>query len=27
MLIEQPPKIFRALYPEAIFRMNPNEKA
>lgn len=27
MLIEQPPKIFRALYPEAIFRMSPKEKA
>lgn len=27
MIIEQPPKLFRALYPEAIFRMNPNEKS
>ena len=27
MLIEQPPKIFRALYPSAVFRMNPNERA
>ncbi len=27
MLIEQPPKIFRNLYPEAIFRMDANEKA
>lgn len=27
MIIEQPPKFFRALYPQAIFRMNPNEKA
>jgi peptidoglycan/xylan/chitin deacetylase (PgdA/CDA1 family) len=27
MLIEQPPIIFRALYPSAIFRMDPNEKA
>ena len=27
MLIEQPPKIFRALYPSATFRMDPNEKA
>ena len=25
MLIEQPPKFFRALYPSAIFRMDPNE--
>lgn len=25
MLIEQPPKFFRALYPSAIFRMNPKE--
>ena len=27
MLIEQPPQLFRALYPQAIFRMNPDEKA
>lgn len=27
MFIEQPPKIIRALYPKAIWRMNPNEKA
>lgn len=27
MLIEQPPKFFRALYPSAIFRMNPEEHA
>lgn len=27
MFIEQPPQIFRALYPQAIFRMDPNEKA
>lgn len=27
MLIEQPPQLFRALYPEALFRMNPDEKA
>lgn len=27
MIIEQPPWFFRALYPQAIFRMNPNEKA
>lgn len=27
MLIEQPPKFFRALYPSAIFRMNPQEHA
>jgi peptidoglycan/xylan/chitin deacetylase (PgdA/CDA1 family) len=27
MLIEQPPKFFRALYPQAIFRMDPGEKA
>ena len=27
MLIEQPPRLFRLLYPQAIFRMNPNEKA
>lgn len=27
MFIEQPPRIFRALYPQAIFRMDPNEKA
>lgn len=27
MLIEQPPRIFRALYPSAIFRMDPNEKS
>ena len=26
MLIEQPPRIFRAFYPEAIFRMDSNEK-
>lgn len=25
MLIEQPPKFFRALYPSAIFRMDPDE--
>ncbi len=25
MLIEQPPKFFRALYPSAIFRMDPKE--
>lgn len=27
MLIEQPPELFRSLYPEALFRMDPNEKA
>ena len=27
MLIEQPPKILRWLYPNALWRMNPNEKA
>lgn len=27
MLIEQPPWFFRALYPQAIFRMDPTEKA
>ena len=27
MLIEQPPKILRWLYPGALWRMNPNEKA
>jgi len=27
MLIEQPPKILRVLYPKAIWRMDPNEKA
>lgn len=27
MFIEQPPWFFRALYPDAIFRMDPNEKA
>jgi peptidoglycan/xylan/chitin deacetylase (PgdA/CDA1 family) len=27
MLIEQPPQFFRALYPQAIFRMDPGEKA
>lgn len=27
MFIEQPPRIFRALYPQAIFRMDPNERA
>ncbi len=27
MLIEQPPRFFRALYPSAIFRKDPNEKA
>lgn len=27
MFIEQPPFFFRALYPQAIFRMDPNEKA
>ena len=27
MFIEQPPKFYRALYPEAVFRMDPNEKA
>lgn len=27
MFIEQPPKFIRALYPDAIWRMNPNEKA
>ncbi|MCD7899574.1 MAG: polysaccharide deacetylase family protein [Bacteroides sp.] len=27
MFIEQPPKFIRALYPDAIWRMDPNEKA
>ena len=27
MFIEQPPWFLRALYPQAIFRMDPNEKA
>lgn len=27
MLIEQPPRLFRMLYPQAIFRMDPTEKA
>ena len=27
MFIEQPPKIIRALYPKAIWRMDPDEKA
>lgn len=27
MFIEQPPKVLRALYPGAIWRMDPNEKA
>ena len=27
MFIEQPPWFFRALYPQAIFRMDPNERA
>jgi peptidoglycan/xylan/chitin deacetylase (PgdA/CDA1 family) len=27
MFIEQPPRIIRALYPKAIWRMNPGEKA
>jgi peptidoglycan/xylan/chitin deacetylase (PgdA/CDA1 family) len=27
MLIEQPPRFFRALYPSAIFRKDPNERA
>jgi peptidoglycan/xylan/chitin deacetylase (PgdA/CDA1 family) len=27
MIIEQPPKFFRALYPQATFRMNPKERA
>ena len=27
MLIEQPPKFFRALYPSAIFRMDPEEQS
>ena len=27
MFIEQPPWFYRALYPEAIFRMDHNEKA
>ena len=27
MLIEQPPKIFRALYPSAIFRMDPTDRS
>ena len=27
MFIEQPPQLFRALYPKAIFRMDPQERA
>ena len=27
MLIEQPPKLLRWLYPSALWRMNPNERA
>ena len=27
MLIEQPPKLLRWLYPDALWRMDPNEKA
>lgn len=27
MLIEQPPKLFRMLYPDALWRMDPQEKA
>lgn len=27
MFIEQPPKLFRVIYPAAIFRMDPNEKS
>ena len=27
MLIEQPPKILRLLYPSALWRMNKNEKS
>ena len=27
MFIEQPPRLLRALYPKAIWRMDPNEKA
>jgi peptidoglycan/xylan/chitin deacetylase (PgdA/CDA1 family) len=27
MFIEQPPKLFRALYPDAVFRMDPSDKA
>lgn len=27
MFIEQPPKLFRKLYPSALWRMNPEEKA
>lgn len=27
MLIEQPPRLFRMLYPEALWRMDPREKA
>ena len=27
MFIEQPPWFFRAIYPDAIFRMDPDEKA
>ena len=27
MFIEQPPLFYRALYPDAIFRMDPNERA
>ncbi|MBP6267262.1 MAG: polysaccharide deacetylase family protein, partial [Bacteroides sp.] len=27
MFIEQPPEFFRKLYPGAVWRMDPNEKA
>ncbi len=27
MFIEQPPRLLRVLYPKAIWRMNPDEKA
>lgn len=27
MFIEQPPRFIRALYPQALWRMDPNEKA
>ena len=27
MFIEQPPELFRKLYPSALWRMNPDEKA
>lgn len=27
MLIEQPPRILRALYPDAVWRMDPNDKS